>query len=102
MEQRPGITWLARFHDDLAWDIFTLDCILATALAMTVAILASLSETFAERLVAFERWVWALFAVLATVAVACLLRIVASDRHGPAELNEEAEPLESREAGDAA
>jgi hypothetical protein len=102
MDQRPESRWFARFHDDLAWDIFTLDCILATVSAMTVAVLASLSGTFAEQLVVFERWVWAVFAVPATVAVACPLRIVASDRHGTAELKEEPGPQESRDTGDAA
>jgi hypothetical protein len=78
MKQLPGSGWFARFRDDLAWDILTLDCILATVLEMTVAVLASRSETFADDLVAMERWVWVVVSALAIVTVVCLLSIVRS------------------------
>ena len=67
--------WLD-FPDDLAWDIFTLDCILAASLAMLVAGLASVSTGFAQLIADHERWLWMSGAALGTVAVISLMRVI--------------------------
>ena len=102
MVQRSGSRWFARLHDDLAWDILTLDCMLATVLALTVAVVASLSADFAEDLVAFEQWIWAICAVLGVVAVACLVCICASDRPRPASSSFASAANDRRKVGDIA
>ena len=70
--------WLD-FPDDLAWDIFTLDCILAAFLAMLVAGLSSVSTQFAQWVADHERWLWVLGAALAISAAVSLLRLVWPD-----------------------
>jgi hypothetical protein len=67
--------WL-NFPDDLAWDIFTLDCMLAALLAMLVAGLASFSARFAQLVADHERWLWVSGATLAIIAAVSLLRVV--------------------------
>lgn len=80
MNERIEKSWFARFPEDLAWDIFTLDCILATVLAMGVAVTASMSEAFALRIAEAERWLWYPGIALALVALVCLLRLALNDR----------------------
>jgi len=67
--------WL-NFPDDLAWDIFTLDCMLAALLAMLVAGLASFSTEFAQLIADHERWLWVSGATLAIIAIVSLIRVV--------------------------
>ncbi|MGJ7511041.1 hypothetical protein [Variovorax sp. GT1P44] len=70
---------LSAFPKDLAWDIFTLDCMLATIVAMALAALASLSDEISQRLADSEQWIWVTAATLGIVAVVCLLRLVLTD-----------------------
>lgn len=67
------------FPKDLAWDIFTLDCMLATIVAMALAALASLSDDISQRLADSERWIWVTAATLGIVALVCLLRLALTD-----------------------
>jgi len=67
--------WL-KFPDDLAWDIFTLDCMLVALLAMLMAGLASLSARFSQLLADNERWLWMAGVTLAIVAIVSLIRVV--------------------------
>jgi hypothetical protein len=68
--------WRTWFSDDLAWDIFTVNSILATVLSTVIALLVSLSETFAKHIGDMEGWLWAVVAVQAFVACLCASRIV--------------------------
>lgn len=79
MKDRIEQSWFARFPEDLAWDIFTLDCMLATVLAMGVAGIAAMSDAFAQRIADSERWLWSAAITLAIVALVCLLRLVLND-----------------------
>ena len=72
--------WFARFPEDLAWDIFTLDCILATILAMGIAGIAATSDAVAQYIVDSQGWVWGMAVALAVIAAVCFARVVLNDR----------------------
>lgn len=67
--------WL-KFPEDLAWDIFTLICMLIVVLAMLVAGLASCSTQFAELIADHERWLWVSAIPLAILAAISLVRVI--------------------------
>lgn len=71
--------WFFRLPKDLAWDVFTLDCILAALLAMGVAAFATMSDSFAALMADEEEWIWITIATLGIVALVCLLRIAWQD-----------------------
>ena len=83
MEQQPGRSWLARIQDDLAWNFFARDCILATAFAIALAGFASLSDGFAKQVVTLARGIGTMAAALVTAAAPCLLRIAPSEMGRP-------------------
>ena len=67
--------WL-KFPEDLAWDIFTLTCMLVVLLTMLVAGLASSSVEFAQLIADRERWLWVSAIALAIVAAISLMRVL--------------------------
>jgi hypothetical protein len=79
MNGRSERSVLSAFPKDLAWDIFTLDCMLATVVAMALAALASLSDDISQCLADSEHWIWATAAALGVVALVCLLRLAVTD-----------------------
>jgi hypothetical protein len=74
---------LSAFPKDLAWDIFTLDCMLATIVAMALAALASISDDISQRLADSESWIWVTATTLGIVALICLLRLALTDDEFP-------------------
>lgn len=67
--------WL-KCPEDLAWDIFTLDCMLVVLFAMLVAGLASCSAKFSEFIADHEQWLWVTGVTLAIFALISLLRVL--------------------------
>ena len=67
--------WM-RFPADLALDIFTLDCTIATVLAIAVALGSEWSDTVAQRLYDSAHLMWTIALAMAVVALVCLLRVV--------------------------
>ncbi|MBO9647710.1 MAG: hypothetical protein J7605_04315 [Variovorax sp.] len=79
MKEHIESHWFARFPEDLAWDIFTLDCILVVTLAMGIAGVAAISERFAQFVMESQGWLWSTALTLAVVAIVCFLRVVMDD-----------------------
>lgn len=75
IEQNSDRGWRRRFPKNLAWDIFTLDCILVTVFALLAATIASTSDRASQWMADAEAWLLVGLATMGIIALMCLLRL---------------------------